>query len=107
MVSAPIWKSTCGPLRTARQLHLFRKYLTEAEITFDRCHVMKLIGDAVDEVRRTEVKARPELRGTRYVWTKNEPNLTARQSAVLDTLSSTNLKTARAWAACASPSRTS
>ena len=71
--------------------------LTEAEITFDRFHVMKLIGDAVDEVRRAEVKARPELRGTRYVWTKNAPNLTAKQSALLDTLASTNLKTARAW----------
>jgi transposase len=71
--------------------------LTEAEITFDRFHVMKLIGDAVDEVRRAEVKARPELRGTRYVWTKNEPNLTAKQSTILDTLSHTNLKTARAW----------
>ena len=71
--------------------------LTEAEITFDRFHVMKLIGDAVDEVRRAEVKARPELKGTRYVWTKNAANLTARQSTVLDTLASTNLKTARAW----------
>ena len=71
--------------------------LTEAEITFDRFHVMKLIGDAVDQVRRAEVKARPELRGTRYVWTKNEPNLTAKQSTILDTLSQTNLKTARAW----------
>ena len=71
--------------------------LTEAEITFDRFHVMKLIGDAVGEVRRAEVKGRPELRGTRYIWAKNAPNLTARQSAVLDTLSSTNLKTARAW----------
>ena len=71
--------------------------LTEAEITFDRFHVMKLIGDAVDEVRRAEVKARPELKGTRYVWTKNQPNLTIKQSTVLDTLSQTNLKTARAW----------
>ena len=71
--------------------------LTEAEITFDRFHVMKLIGDAVDEVRRAEVKVRPELKGTRYAWTKNQPNLTAGQRAVLDTLSTTNLKTARAW----------
>ena len=71
--------------------------LTEAEITFDRFHVMKLIGDAVDEVRRGEVKSRPELKGTRYAWTKNAANLTARQSTVLDTLSQTNLKTARAW----------
>ena len=71
--------------------------LTEAEITFDRFHVMKLIGDAVDEVRRAEVKARPELKGTRYVWTKNEPNLTAKQSIMLKALATTNLKTARAW----------
>jgi transposase len=71
--------------------------LTEAEITFDRFHVMKLIGDAVDKVRRAEVKERPELRGTRYIWTKNVANLTANQSTVLDTLASTNLKTARAW----------
>jgi transposase len=71
--------------------------LTEAEITFDRFHVMKLIGDAVDEVRRAEVKTRPELKGTRYVWTKNAPNLTANQSTMLDALASTNLKTARAW----------
>jgi len=71
--------------------------LTEAEITFDRFHVMKLIGDAVDEVRRGEVKARPELKGTRYVWTKNQPNLTSKQADVLAALSTTNLKTARAW----------
>ena len=70
--------------------------LTEAEITFDRFHVMKLIGDAVDEVRRGEVKARPELKGTRYVWAKNQPNLTAKQADVLAALSTTNLKTARA-----------
>ena len=71
--------------------------LTEAEITFDRFHVMKLIGDAIDEVRRAEGKTRPELKGTRYAWTKNDANLTARQSAQLANLAATNLKTARAW----------
>jgi transposase len=71
--------------------------LTEAEITFDRFHVMKLLAEAIDEVRRAEVKNRPELKGTRYVWGKNEANLTVKQSRVLDTLAATNLKTARAW----------
>ena len=33
--------------------------LTEAEITFDKFHVMKLIGEAVDQVRRAEAKSRP------------------------------------------------
>ena len=70
--------------------------LTEAEITFDKFHVMKLIGDAVDQVRRAESRERPELKRTRYLWLKNERNLTAEQAARLGSLSKTNLKTARA-----------
>ena len=71
--------------------------LTEAEITFDKFHVMQLIGRAVDEVRRAEVKSRPELKRSRYLWLKNERNLTAEQAAQLGSLSQTNLKTARAY----------
>ena len=71
--------------------------LTEAEITFDKFHVMKLIGEAVDKVRRDEVKSRPELKRSRYLWLRNENNLTAEQSAQLGSLSQTNLKTARAY----------
>ena len=48
---------------------------TEAEITFDKFHVMKLIGDAVDKVRRDEAKSRPELKRSRYLWLKNELDL--------------------------------
>ena len=71
--------------------------LTEAEITFDKFHVMKLIGEAVDKVRRDEVKSRPELKRSRYLWLKNERNLTAEQTAQLGSLSQSNLKTARAY----------
>ena len=71
--------------------------LTEAEITFDKFHVMKLIGDAVDKVRRDETKSRPELKRSRYLWLKNERNLSSEQSAQLGSLSKTNLKTARAY----------
>ena len=71
--------------------------LTEAEITFDKFHVMKLIGEAVDRVRRDEVKSRPELKRSRYLWLRNENNLTAEQSAQLGYLSQTNLITARAY----------
>lgn len=59
----------------------FRKGATEtmpmAEITYDRFHVMKLIGDAVDQVRRIEVKERPELKGTRFDWLRNPGSLSA------------------------------
>ncbi len=72
--------------------------LTEAEITFDRFHVMKLIGDAVDKVRRAEVKSRPELKGSRYPWLKNDATLSAKQTVERDSLAKANLKTGRAWA---------
>lgn len=72
--------------------------LTEAEITFDRFHVMKLIGDAVDKVRRAETRSRPELKGSRYLWLKNDANLTSAQKAARGSLAKANLKTGRAWA---------
>ena len=71
--------------------------LTEAEVTFDKFHAVKLVNDAVDKVRRAEAKTRPELRRSRYLWLKNGPNLSAEQAAHLGSLASTNLKTARAW----------
>lgn len=71
--------------------------LPKAEITFDRFHAVKIINDAVDEVRRAEQKSRPELKKTRYVWLKNTSNLTRSQTEVLDSLSGRNLKTARAY----------
>lgn len=71
--------------------------LTEAEITFDKFHAVKLVNDALDKVRRAESKERPELKRTRYLWLKNEPHLSAEQTAQLGSLASTNLKTARAY----------
>lgn len=73
--------------------------LPEAEITFDKFHVIKIVNDAVDQVRRAEQKERPELKGSRYSWLKNEENLTEKQAATLADLNvpGLNLKTARAW----------
>jgi transposase len=53
--------------------------LIEAEVTFDRFHVMKLIGEAVDTECRIETKGRPELEGSRYLWLENDANLSAAQ----------------------------
>lgn len=81
----------------------FIKGVTEefsgAGITFDKFHLMKLLNDAVDQVRREERKSRPELKGSRYVWVKNPENLTQRQLALLQDLDlpKLNLKTARAY----------
>jgi transposase len=45
-----------------------------ADITFDKFHVIKTINTAVDEVRRQEQKERPELKNTRYIFLKNPEN---------------------------------
>ena len=71
--------------------------LPNAQITFDRFHVMKIMSDAVDKVRRQEQNERKELKRSRYIWLKNPENLTVKQSHQLEQLSQCNLKTVRAY----------
>lgn len=68
-----------------------------AAVTFDRFHVMKLVGEALDDARRREYEARPELKKSRYVWLKNPSNLSLSQRAKLAGLSTMNLLTAKAY----------
>lgn len=74
--------------------------LPNAEITFDRYHVIQLLTRAIDQTRRAEITARPELRRSRYAWLKNPRNLTHRQRAQIEYLTTRSLalKTARAYA---------
>jgi len=73
--------------------------LPNAELTFDKFHVVSLVNNAVENVRRQERKDHPELVGSRYVWLKNPENLTASQWEKFDALDVVNshLKTARAY----------
>ncbi len=48
-----------------------QKHLPEAETTFDRFHLMKLMNEALDSVRREESPSTPGLKKTRYHWLKN------------------------------------
>jgi len=71
----------------------------KAELTFDKFHIMKVVNEAVDKVRRAEQKEHPELARSRYAWLKNPENLTKKQSEKLDnlTVKKLNLKTSRAY----------
>ena len=71
--------------------------LTEAEITFDKFHAVKLVNDAVDQVRRAESRERPELKHSRYLWLRNERRLSIEQITRLAELTRLHLKTARAY----------
>lgn len=67
-----------------------------AKITFDRFHVMKLVNEALDEVRRQESREQPALKGSRYALLKNDANLTEKQRKKKAHISQYNLKTSRA-----------
>jgi len=71
----------------------------KAHLTFDKFHIMKIINEAVDEVRRQEQKERPELAKTRYIWLKNKNNLKKAQIETIEKLQvkKLNLKTSRAY----------
>lgn len=72
-------------------------YFSNAQITYDKFHVMKMVNEAVDKVRRSEQSETDKLKRTRYIWLKNEQNLTANQREQLVKLKDTNLKTVRAY----------
>ena len=76
-----------------------KENIPNAEITFDKFHIMKIINKAVDKVRKEEVKVENILKDARYSVLKNRENLTANQKTKLDELlmSKLNLKTVRAF----------
>lgn len=74
-----------------------QKVFPTATITFDKFHVVKVLSEAVDKVRKDEQRKHPELKRSRYVWLKNPSNLTTKQRDQLSTLSQQNLKTVRAY----------
>ena len=63
----------------------------------DKFHVIKHVNDAVDATRKAEVKTNSELSRTKYIWLKNDENLSDRQRAQKESLCKKHLKTARAY----------
>jgi transposase len=72
--------------------------LPNAKITFDKFHVLKIINNAVDNVRKQEAKSLGILKHTKYIFLKNNKSLTIKQSKKLAELSiiKLNLKSIRA-----------
>lgn len=81
-----------------------QKLFPDATLTVDKFHVVKMVGEAVDNVRKRESKSRDKrktdtLKGTRYLWLTNRENLKEKQVARLDELlaSGENLDTIIAY----------
>jgi transposase len=76
---------------------------SESKMVFDRFHVMKHIGKAVDDVRKEEHRqlmkdGNDSLKGSKYLWLHSYENLSADQSERFKDLQQMDLKTSRAWA---------
>ncbi len=74
-----------------------RKQFPKAEICFDAFHVSQLVHDALDAVRRAEVKHESTLKGSRWGLLKRPKNWTKEQTTDMHWLQRSGLKTARAW----------
>lgn len=69
----------------------------KAELTFDKFHVIKLANEAVEKVRREEQKKLPELKRTRWLWLRNEKDLSDEQRSRLADVRVLAKRTARAY----------
>jgi transposase len=74
-----------------------------SKIVFDRFHIMKHMGEAVDAVRKAEHRrlqgeGDETLKRTKYLWLYAEENLPEEARERFAALRALNLKTGRAWA---------
>src|SRR5262249_37077609 len=101
-------KRRCRTLRVvcmdvwAPYAKLVRDHAVNAQILFDRFHIVKHLSDAVDAARRElwrqlSSKEKVEVKGTRWLLLKNPWNLTNDQKERLSTLVRWNSPLVRAW----------
>lgn len=60
-----------------------QKTFTNASITFDRFHVVKLLNEAMSAVHRSERQAHAELKGHKYTFVRNRNTLSDKQEESL------------------------
>jgi transposase len=101
-------KRRCHTLRVvcmdmwATYANLVREHAPNAQLLFDRFHIVQHLNEAVDAVRRQlwrqlVSKEKVEVKGTRWLLLKNPWNLTDDQKERLSTLVRWNTPLVRAW----------
>ena len=73
------------------------KVFTKAKIVHDRFHLIKYLNQAIDKVRRREVKGHEGLKNSRFVLLKNKENLTDKQQIIFEHIQSANYQVSKAW----------
>lgn len=74
------------------------EYFKDCDEVYDRFHIKKCLNEAVDKVRKAEVKHSDELKKTKYIWLMNPHRLRPDQEIKLnDFLRESTLQTANAY----------
>jgi transposase len=89
-----------GPYISVVEEHLYGAAET---ICFDKFHVAKHLGVAVDRVRRLEQREQLEsgdrsLVGTKYAWLRNPERMEPEAASFLEGMKRVAIRTGRAWA---------
>lgn len=74
-----------------------REHLPKAAITFDKFHVIKVLSDALERVRRSEWRKDKTVKGARWALLKNPDNLTPKQREQLTDITARNANLAEAY----------
>lgn len=71
------------------------KLLPNTSIVHDGFHLEKYLNDAIDKVRRREVKQRKELKNTHYALLKNPEILTKKQRIHFEAIADANYEVSK------------
>jgi len=78
-------------------LKIAKTLLPEAEVVHDRFQLIKYLNEAIDLIRRREIKENEILKNSRYAVLKNEGNRTKKQQEVFETIMAANLEVSKAY----------
>jgi transposase len=88
VITMDMWQAY---LQTAQEI------LPNAAIVHDRFHLVKYLNEAIDKVRRREVKNHQDLKNSRYALLKNPENLTEKQRIHFEAIADANYEVSKAW----------
>ncbi|HOF16292.1 MAG TPA: ISL3 family transposase [Bacteroidales bacterium] len=87
-VSMDMWQS---------YINATKNFLPNAEIVHDKFHLVKCLNEAIDKVRKREVRHNEELKNTKYLFLKNLENHTEKQRIKFESIAKANYEVSRAW----------
>lgn len=87
-ISKDMWRS---------YISVYTNFFSKALLIHDRYHLVTYLNDAIDKVRKREVKTNEQLKNTKYIWLKNPCNLTEKQKEKFELINRANFQVSKAW----------